>query len=455
VAADLVTVREELTRAGHLDDVGLGYLASLVDGVPKATNVDLYAGIVKDKARLRAFIERYSRLVDAAHAPAADVDQILADAAAHVASLASSSQGLVLTGLDELLAEGDDAIDYLVADRFTYGSVNLLAGRPKGGKSTLARALALAVARGERWLGSRCAPGNVVYVALEDKRSEVRRHLAAMGATGQEPIRFLIGAAPRNLLAKLMALIDGGDRIDLLIIDTAQRLLQVRDTNDYALVTTAFEPVLALARTRGTCIVLVHHAGKVDRAGLEAVLGSTAWAASVDNVMLVNRTERYRLVSTVQRIGPDLDETVLEMDAETGDVRLAGSRYLVDLQAITAAMVAAITEAGPGGVRRDRLFAEVEARQAMKVKALNHVALDPRVERVGAGTKSEPHVYRVRREPESGQPISTDSSTRVPSIGREPESLIQSSSINTDTDSSTRECAGSHSSQPEARYGRI
>ena len=84
--------------------------------------------------------------------------------------------GLELTALSDLLAEPDEAVDYLVEERIAYGSVNLLAGKPKAGKSTAARGLALEVARGGSWLGFSCLPRPVWYLALEDKRSEVRRH---------------------------------------------------------------------------------------------------------------------------------------------------------------------------------------------------------------------------------------------------------------------------------------
>ena len=51
---DLVTLKEELERAGDLEEVGgPAYVASLVDGVPRSTNVGPYAKIVKEKATLR------------------------------------------------------------------------------------------------------------------------------------------------------------------------------------------------------------------------------------------------------------------------------------------------------------------------------------------------------------------------------------------------------------------
>ena len=53
-AIDLVTLKEELGRSGEIDEVGgPAYIAALVDGVPRSTNVEHYARIIKEKATLR------------------------------------------------------------------------------------------------------------------------------------------------------------------------------------------------------------------------------------------------------------------------------------------------------------------------------------------------------------------------------------------------------------------
>src|SRR4029453_5699588 len=56
-AIDLVTLKEALAQAGELDQVGgPAYIASLVDGVPRSTNIEYYARIGKEKSTLRALI---------------------------------------------------------------------------------------------------------------------------------------------------------------------------------------------------------------------------------------------------------------------------------------------------------------------------------------------------------------------------------------------------------------
>lgn len=55
--ADLVTLTEALETSGDLDEVGgPAYVASLVDGVPRAMNIAAYAAVVREKALLRSLI---------------------------------------------------------------------------------------------------------------------------------------------------------------------------------------------------------------------------------------------------------------------------------------------------------------------------------------------------------------------------------------------------------------
>ena len=152
---------------------------------------------------------------------------------------------ITFTPLSELLAQPDDVVAWVVPDRIASGSVNVLAGKPKAGKSTLARDLALAVARGGDWIGHSCVAGPVWYLVFEDKRAEVRRHFRQMGAVGDEPVRFLFDQPGDQLIPKLQALAEQ-EHPSLIIVDTLQRLIRARDLNDYAEVTVRLTPLLVL-----------------------------------------------------------------------------------------------------------------------------------------------------------------------------------------------------------------
>jgi Mrp family chromosome partitioning ATPase len=67
---------------------------------------------------------------------------------------------LDLVHISELLGEPDEPENWLVDGLLPTGGLSVLVGKPKAGKSTLARALAVAVARGEPWLGRATFPGD-------------------------------------------------------------------------------------------------------------------------------------------------------------------------------------------------------------------------------------------------------------------------------------------------------
>src|SRR5262252_6157515 len=80
-AIDLVTLKEELNRSGELDEVGgPAYIAALVDGVPRSTNVTYYAKIIAEKATLRGLIFSANKILAKAYEAEEDADVILDEA---------------------------------------------------------------------------------------------------------------------------------------------------------------------------------------------------------------------------------------------------------------------------------------------------------------------------------------------------------------------------------------
>src|SRR4029434_706651 len=80
-AIDFITLKEELSRGGDLEEVGgPAYVASLVDGVPRATNVEYYARIVKEKATLRNLIYAANKILTNAYEADQESDLILDEA---------------------------------------------------------------------------------------------------------------------------------------------------------------------------------------------------------------------------------------------------------------------------------------------------------------------------------------------------------------------------------------
>src|SRR6266849_5098094 len=88
-AIDLVTLKEELGRSGELDEVGgPAYITALVDGVPRSTNIEHYARIIKEKATLRNLIFSANKILATAYEAEEDADVILDQAETAIFAIA-------------------------------------------------------------------------------------------------------------------------------------------------------------------------------------------------------------------------------------------------------------------------------------------------------------------------------------------------------------------------------
>src|SRR5688500_5723459 len=88
-AIDLVTLKEELGRASELEEVGgPAYISALVDGVPRSTNVEHYARIIKEKATLRNLIHSANKILANAYDAEEDADTILDQAESAIFAIA-------------------------------------------------------------------------------------------------------------------------------------------------------------------------------------------------------------------------------------------------------------------------------------------------------------------------------------------------------------------------------
>jgi hypothetical protein len=288
------------------------------------------------------------------------------------------SNELALTKLSDLLNEPEEQVDWLVDKMLPAGGFSLLVAKPKAGKSTLARNLAFAIAQGREFFNKATQRGTVIYLALEEKRSEVRKHFQEMGATGEEEIYVYAASAPVDALQKIRAVAEE-KKSALIIIDPLFKLTRVKDSNDYMQVIVALEPLLTLARETGAHVLAVHHAGKGERGEVgDNILGSTAIFAAVDTALIMKRSERYRTISSQQRYGEDLPETVLRFDPATKTVSLGESKEQEEEKRIGDAIVEFL-HAKQAPAEEREIHAEVEGRKAVKVRALRRLLEEEKV----------------------------------------------------------------------------
>jgi hypothetical protein len=203
-----------------------------------------------------------------------------------------------------------------------------------------------------------------------------------------------IGPAKKDLM-KAMLEKAGTEKPTLIIVDTLQRLLQVRSMDDYAEVTKAFDAVIQCARETGAALLLIHHAGKAaDRDPLDSVLGSTAISGSVDNAIVLTKLRGFRTITSRQRVGPDLDECVIKL-TDDGRVELGGLRHLAEIRVIMKTVYDTIANLPDPEITHADILELVEGRKSNLIRALKQLVTEGSLLRIGSGTKSHPYLYSV------------------------------------------------------------
>lgn len=328
----------------------------------------------------------------------------LASEAAHTekARKRESGGGFTLASLTALRSAPVDVQEWLVDGLLVRGGSSLWAAKPKVGKTVTIRNLARCVAAGEAFLGRRARQGVVVILALEERPSKVRAHLAQLGEPDpeiDERILIHVGAAPDDAVAALTDLVDQYDP-DLVIVDTLGKLARFRDVNDYSEVTRVLEPVTEVARRSGCHIALLHHLGKMERTDSgDEVLGSTALSAAVDTIVLMKRgTDGTRTIKTIQRDGDDLEETVLGYDQAAGRCRLGGTVAEERHNQARRAVVEVLGQAHE--LTEPDIKDRIGGNNRVIGPALRSLVADGSVLKIGAGRKGDPFRYALPgREP--------------------------------------------------------
>jgi energy-coupling factor transporter ATP-binding protein EcfA2 len=337
---------------------------------------------------------------DAADAVAEGLDVRALIAAARPVKPARQGPTL-LTAAEVLETTDSPEPDWLVHGLIPAGGMALLVGRPKSGKSTLARALAVAIAQGRPFLGREVRGGPVLLISLEDRQRDVARHLRALGLRPDDP--FML-ATELTQLGHLRNWVQEHHLV-LVVIDTVGRVLRLRDSSEYAEVIAALGGLLRLARDSGVAVFLVHHApkGSDSRDAVDAPLGSTAFAGTADVILHLKRgQDGIRTLATTQRVGEDLPESVVVL--EDGWPELAGTRREVQAAALEQAILNFLRTHGEA--TKEEIRDAVAGDNRLKDQALVHLLVRGRIVLEGKGVKGDPHRYRIKQgEPPEGEDL--------------------------------------------------
>ncbi len=208
-AVDFVTLKEALARGGELDEVGgPAYVASLADGVPRATNVEYYARIVKEKATLRKLIYAANKILGNAYEADQESDVVLDEAEAAIFAVADDRIKEGFVPMRDLVKESFPKIEQLFEQKrlitgvptgfvdldgmtrgFQPGDLVIVAARPSMGKTSLVLNIAQHVAtQPDHAVGffSLEMSKESLFLRLLTAEAQIDSHRLMSGAIGQK-----------------------------------------------------------------------------------------------------------------------------------------------------------------------------------------------------------------------------------------------------------------------------
>jgi hypothetical protein len=179
-----VTLANELMRLNELNNVGgLGYLVSLDDGMPQIPNVDSYLNILRKKATLRKIIFAATHLRDSALLEVDEPRELLEGMRRKLDQIGGTSPDTCDSVVAEIPSTWgyEDTTTYVVDGLVPEGALTIWTGASGDGKSTLAVAMAAAVAQGHTFLGRAVRQRPVLYIDRENTIATVKDRLLRLG----------------------------------------------------------------------------------------------------------------------------------------------------------------------------------------------------------------------------------------------------------------------------------
>ena len=337
---DLIILKEELGRLGELEQVGgITYIASLIDAVPTARNINHYAQIIKERAALRRLILAGYEIIDSCYKQDDDTEEILNKAEQKIFSIAENRLTSGFSALKDLADSAWNRINYLHEnpgiltglptgfvdfDNMTSGlqpaDLIVIAGRPSMGKTAFALNIAqhagtrlkktigifsLEMSKEQLMLRFICSEAQVNAHRLrsgECTREEWSRLMKAMAVLTEAPI-FVddsSGLTPLDMGAKARRL-KAEHGCDLLIVDYLQMMrMKGRYDNRQQEITAISRSLKEIAKELNVPVVALSQLhrgpetrGKDHRPMLSDLRESGAIEQDADLVLFIYREEVY------------------------------------------------------------------------------------------------------------------------------------------------------------------
>ena len=215
--------------------------------------------------------------------------------------LEPASIGAMLERAQERLETGIDDVDTVLGGGIVAGSVNLIAGQPGIGKSTLLLQLAHAVAKKH----------SVLYVSGEESGQQVGLRAQRLGVSGKK-LELATSGSADDIAATIAT-----NSFDLVIVDSIQTVTVAAigsAAGSVAQITNSTQLLMHAAKQGSSAVILVGHVTK------EGSIAGPKVLEHVVDVVLQLEGDRYGgfklLRATKNRFGPTSEVGIFEMDGE-------------------------------------------------------------------------------------------------------------------------------------------
>ncbi len=259
---DMITLIEELDRHKDLQAIGdVGYVSSLIEGVPDRPSIEHYVKIVRDKALLRGLISAANTAIARASDQSDTAEEILSDSEAAIFQLSEKRIGRGFVGVQDIVRESFGSVDallqrgqritglathYSALDEMTSGlqrsDLAIIAARPSMGKTAFAMNIAEnAAIEDQQVVGvfSLEMSREALLMRLLCSQARVDAHKMRTGSLWQDDTKKVVrameqlahapiyiddtpGVSVSEMRAKARRLKQSQGRLDLIIVDYLQ-----------------------------------------------------------------------------------------------------------------------------------------------------------------------------------------------------------------------------------------
>ena len=260
---------------------------------------------------------------------------------------------LVWTPLKDILAT--PPAHWLIEGLLAAGSVNLMYGAPKAGKTMFILAMLKAASVGEAFLGFPLEQ-MASWLISEQSENSLAPQLRTLRVEEGADISVALWRhqpafdSPEAFAdAIYIEFCQAKKRPAIVVIDTLSTFIDLKDSNDYSQVQAQLSPIVQMGQDigamEGTATLLTHQSRKSSGEGSDSVLGSRKVAAMVDTLLkltIVPRGDGMRKLSVQSRfgIGELGDDVAITLELPAGEYRLVNASVEMDGD------ILAIVEAG-------------------------------------------------------------------------------------------------------------